>query len=179
LTLILSDAVATGFSADGRLLATLARHDAGAALARVRAGLSWQSGIDPAQLAERLALPCAEIAAALSILAAEGLVGFDLREQSFFHRVLPFDVSRLEGLNPRLKDARALHASGAVTLSPSPAGCLSGTVQSAGITHRYRVSGDDFHCTCVWHAKTAGLSGPCKHVLAAIMAAENRESAPS
>ena len=132
-----------------------------------------------AQLAKLLALRRADVTAALSILAAEGLVGFDLREQSFFHRVLPFDLSRLEGLNPRLKDARALHAGGAVTLAPSPAGCLSGTVESAGTAHRWRLSGDDFHCTCAWHAKTAGLSGPCKHVLAAIIAAENRESAPS
>jgi hypothetical protein len=105
LTLILSGSAASGLSGDGRLLAKLARHDAGAALARVRASLSWQSAIDTAQLAERLALRRADVTAALSILAAEGLVGFDLRDQSFFHRVLPFDLSRLEGLNPRLKDA--------------------------------------------------------------------------
>src|SRR5262249_53765848 len=79
LTWVLSGAVASVFSGAGRLLAPLARHDAGAALARVRASLSWQSAIDAAQLAERLALPRADATTALSILAAEGLVGFDLR----------------------------------------------------------------------------------------------------
>jgi len=119
-------------------------------------------------------LPGAAVAAALSILAAEGLVGFDLRKQSFFHRVLPFDRSRLEGLNPRLKDARVLHASGAVALTPAISGTVSGTVQSADLAHRIRLSGEDFHCTCVWHARTGGSSGPCKHVLAAMLEAEDR-----
>src|SRR6266568_1637785 len=178
-TLMLSGAVATGFSGDGRLLARLARHDAGAALARVRASLAWQGAINATELAESLELPGAAVAAALSILAAEGLVGFDLRKQSFFHRVLPFDRSRLEGLNPRLKDARVLHASGAVALTPAISGTVSGTVQSADLAHRIRLSGEDFHCTCVWHARTGGSSGPCKHVLAAMLEAENRGTAAS
>ena len=46
--------------------------------------------------------------------AASGRVGYDLAEQSFLPGELPFGPA-LEKLHPRLADARALIASGAVT----------------------------------------------------------------
>lgn len=167
--LMLSPAAARGFSGEGQLLASLGQPGADAALARVRAILAWQSDLSSADLARRLNLPEVEVAAALALLAAEGLVGFDPRQRSYFHRVLPFDLSGIESRQPRLAAARELLAAGAVTVKAVSNDRIEATVRSEDIAHRVRLDGEDFHCTCVWHARTGGESGPCKHVLAVMI----------
>jgi hypothetical protein len=167
--LILSPAAARGFSGEGQLLASLGQPGADVALARVRATLAWQSDLRSTELARHLNLPEAAVTAALALLAAEGLVGFDPRERSYFHRVLPLDLSRMEGRQPRLAAARELLAAGAVTVKAVRNGLIEAAVRSEDVAHRVRLEGVDFRCTCVWHARTGGESGPCKHVLAAII----------
>jgi len=168
-TLMLSPAAARGFSGEGQLLATLGQRDVDAALARVRGTLAWQSDLRGADLARRLNLPEAAVTAALALLAAEGLVGFDPHQRSYFHRVLPFDLSRIESRQPRLVAAHELLAAGAVTVKEVRNGRIKATVKSEDIAHRVRLDGEEFHCTCVWHARTGGESGPCKHVLAVMI----------
>jgi hypothetical protein len=167
--LVLSAGPARGFSGEGQLLAALGARDADAALARVRAVLAWQSDLKAGALAERLRLSEAVVHSALALLAAQGLVGFDPREGNYFHRALPFDLSDPEHLYPRLKDARALMTEGAVTLRTTEGGTIEATVRSGSIEHRVRLEGEDFRCTCVWHARTRGESGPCRHALAAML----------
>jgi hypothetical protein len=168
--LVLSARASRGFSGEGQLLKALGSSDADAALVRVKASLKWQSGIVPAQLSRELDVPQSQISAALAILAAQGLVGADPREGSFFHRELPFDLSRIESLHPRLKDARKLHAAGAVKKVAMVNEEVEATIESNGVDHRVRYHADSFRCTCVWHSRTQGESGPCKHVLAAMLA---------
>jgi hypothetical protein len=175
-TLMLSATAARGFSGEGQLLGLLGRHDSGAALARVRAQLAWQSRIEPRDLARRMGLHETEITSALSLLAALGLVGYDAHERHFFHRELPFDRSKIEGLHPRLKQARALLADGAVTTESSGRHTGRASVRTADIAHRVSVDADSFHCTCRWHARTQGESGPCKHVLATMLAIDARQA---
>jgi hypothetical protein len=169
-TLLLSAAPSRGFSGEGQLLSRLSRPDCDKALARVRAQLAWQSTIETSAWARRFGLDETEVSTALSLLATQGLVGFDAHERRYFHRELPFDRSKIEDLHPRLNGARALIADGAVTIERLAAETGRATVQSADVVHRVRVDGDTFHCTCLWHARTGGESGPCKHVLAAMLA---------
>ncbi|NNE22430.1 MAG: SWIM zinc finger family protein [Rhizobiales bacterium] len=170
--LILSALASRGFSGEGQLLKALGSSDADVALARVKATLKWQSGLKPVELARDLDLPRKQVSAALALLAAQGLVGMDPREGSFFHRELPFDLSRIEGLHPRLKSARQLHASGAVKQLKTANGAFEAIVESDGVDHRVLCREDDFRCTCTWYARTLGESGPCKHVLAVMQAAD-------
>jgi hypothetical protein len=116
-------------------------------------------------MAVSMGLTETQVTSALSLLATQGLVGFDAHEHCFFHRELPFDRSHIEDLHPRLKDARALLAGGAVTINGPRA-----SVRSGAVTHRVKADSEAFHCTCRWHARTGGESGPCKHVLAAMLA---------
>jgi SWIM zinc finger len=174
-TLVLSAAAARGFSGEGQLLAALGRPGVDAALARVRATLAWQSDLKSAELARRLKLPEAAVTSALALLAAEGLVGFDARERSYFHRALPFDLSRIEARQPRLAAAHELHAAGAVTVKAAGDTKIEATVRSEDIAHRVRLDGEEFHCTCLWHARTGGDSGPCKHVLAVMLTGSQRD----
>jgi hypothetical protein len=175
-TLMLSAAAPRGFSGEGQLLSRLSRQNCDRALARVRAYLAWQSRIETSDLARRTGLRETEVSSALSLLATQGLLGFDPHERCFFHRELPFDLAKIEDLHPRLKDARALFADGAVTIETGGKHTGRASVRSAAVVHRVSVDAHAFHCTCLWHARTGGESGPCKHVLAAMLAMEGQQA---
>lgn len=166
-SLVISSETWRGFSGEGQALASLMRAavGGGAVLARVRAALHWQSAIDPEALATELGTDAASVLDALRILGASGLVGFDVGAQRYFHRVLPFDLSTMEDLHPRLADARRLLDADAVAVvSPLP---FEASVGSGGAVHRVREVDGELHCTCPWFARHQGRRGPCKHVLAA------------
>lgn len=164
LTLCLSAEVWRGFSGEGQALRALMQADNEAALAGLRAQLHWQSRLDVAALAQTLALDTTTVEDSLRVLGVSGLVGFDVFEGAYFHRVLPLDLSLVEDMHPRLAGARALLAEGAVSVTK--ASPLSAQVQSGGVAHHVREVDGELHCTCPWFAKYQGMRGPCKHVLA-------------
>jgi hypothetical protein len=176
--LVVSAEPARGFSGEGQVLGALAREDGGAAraaaaLAKVRAALTWQPRLEPAGLARALALGPTAVAMALAALGTRGLVGFDLAEGGYFQRALPFDLDLVEKLHPRLVAARKLVAAGAVALDPADrAGAREARVKSGDLVHRVRLEPDGARCTCPWYAKYRGARGPCKHVLAATLVAD-------
>lgn len=166
LTLMLSPLAYRGFSGEGAVLHALSQAQSADALT-LGALLAWEAAIDPAALAREMGLPQEQIQRGLQVLATAGQVGFDLQEQSYFHRLLPFSETRLEQNYPRLAAARSLFETGAVS--------REGT--------RLRViSEDHFHwvclvdavprCTCYFWSKYKGSRGPCKHILAARLYAE-------
>lgn len=172
-TLAVSAEVWRGFSGEGQALQALLRasgEGSAAALARVRAALHWQDALATDTLARELSLTPAAVADALRVLGASGLVGYDVAAGSHFHRVLPFDLSALDDLHPRLADARSLLDAGAVSvLSRAP---FTARVNSGGVQHHVRLDGGDWRCSCPWFARHQGQRGPCKHVLAAQAVAE-------
>lgn len=101
-----------------------------------------------------------------AIDAAAGRVGFDLATGRWFDRPLPFDLTAIEKMHPRLTDARRLLDAGGVDLG-SPGSAL---VHGEQGSHRVKLKGPTPTCTCPWYAKHHGERGPCKHVLAAVMA---------
>ena len=152
-----------GFSGDGGLLSRMASSDK-SGVAAVTAQLNWQDRIDPKVLATATGLALETVEVALAELAAGGRVGFDLKRAAYFHRELPFNMSRIKGLNPRLKSAKELFEKGAVCWADEAAEVVSGDV-----THRVTQDGDDWRCTCPWYAKNGRQRGPCKHMLAVEM----------
>ena len=52
--------------------------------------------------------------------SAGGLVGFDLADSAYFHRELPFDLSLVEKLQPRLQNARKLLKANKVRILDPP-----------------------------------------------------------
>lgn len=157
-----------GFSGDGGLLSRMASDDQTGAAA-LRAQLNWQDRIDPGALAAATGLTPETVDVALAKLAAGGRLGFDLLQAAYFHRDLPFDMSRVEGMHPRLKAARGLLDAGAVRWSGEDA-----DVVSKDVTHRVTHGDDGWRCTCPWYAKNGGQRGPCKHILAAEMDLERQ-----
>lgn len=168
LMLVLNSEPWRGFSGDGQLLSDLGSPD-DAAVAAVKAQLKWQGTIDLDQVSVATGYDKAGVRSALGFLAAQGVLGFDLPSGSYFHRVLPFNLSLIEKLNPRLKSAGALHRAGAVKLSSSEDGHTA-EIESDGVVHRVTYGSNGSTCTCPWYAKHQGTRGPCKHVLATEMA---------
>lgn len=160
---VLSPEAWRGFSGEGRLLLDLAGDRVDAAVATVRAALAWQTKID----ATALGLDGDTAARALAVLASRGVVGYDLAAGAYFHRELPFQVGDLESLHPRLEAARRLVQAGAVSGGRVAA--------SGGGSYEVRVGDDDYACTCAWYSKHEKTRGPCKHVLAMSLLAEEGE----
>lgn len=169
LMLMLSPQPYRGFSGEGAVLSALTQAS-GEDAATVSALLAWEAAIDQPALVEETGLSAERVHRALQYLSTSGHVGFDLHEQSYFHRQLPLVDARLNNNYPRLVAARALVEAGAVT--PENA-------------YLKVASGDHFHwvgftngaprCTCEFWAKYAGSRGPCKHVLAAQLFLEDKD----
>ncbi|WP_433870909.1 SWIM zinc finger family protein [Saccharopolyspora sp. CA-218241] len=168
LTLMLSPEASRGFSGEGGVLHDLAGGAAAEDADLVSALLAWEPTVDVAALSRQADLPPERVRAALTVLGTSGQIGYDLAEQAYFHRSLPFSAGAVETRNPRLRRARALVAEGAVR--------REGAVFSVGAEdHAHFVRGDDagaLSCTCLWWAKYRGGRGPCAHVLAAGMILE-------
>ncbi len=167
LCLVLNAEPWRGFSGDGGLLSSLAVMD-DAAVRVLKAQLHWQDRIDTQTLSNATGLDSEAVRSGLARLAAMGLIGFDLTRGGYFHRVLPFQMDRIEALNPRLKAARTLLDAGAVRVTGAGA-----EVDSDSVTHRIARQGDDWRCTCPWYARNGTQRGPCKHVLAVEMYMES------
>jgi len=174
-TLVLSPDVFRGFSGEGQVLINLARRQWEEVLPRVRASLQWDATIDASALAQAFELTRDSVNAALSALGSRGLVGYDLGENAFFYRVLPFDMTLVESLHPRLKDARKLVAEGGVRIVRQDAEGVEAYVKGSGVEHRVRLGAESARCSCPWYAKNQGDRGPCKHVLAVQITWEGTE----
>jgi len=99
-------------------------------------------------------------------LSSMGLLGFDLDENYFFYRRLPFKLSRILSLNPRLKDAEKLLTEGKVDIISDKDGRVEARVAGTGVNHTVILTAETERCTCTWFARHQGERGPCKHLLA-------------
>jgi hypothetical protein len=167
-TLALSPDVSRGFSGEGQVLSDLAARRWEETLPRVHASLKWDTRIEPDAVAAGCAFDRETVTAALGVLGARGLVGYDLAEGAYFHRELPFDLEKVEALQPRLRDARKLVEAGGVRIERNDAttGRVDAAVRGTDVEHLIRIGPDGERCTCPWYAKHRNERGPCKHILA-------------
>jgi len=164
LSLFLTPSPWRGFSGEGSLLRLLTAGRGQEHGQTILERLAWEQLIDVDALARSTGLEASAVDAGLAWLAASGRVGFDLAEQSWFHRELPLDTQEaLVRRNPRLSGARRLAVTGAVTGGPT-------TWQvSSGPTTYDVVLGDRHRCICAWEREHHGTRGPCKHILAVLL----------
>jgi SWIM zinc finger len=173
--LVLSPAVFRGLSGEGQPLAELARRRCEDVLPRVRASLQWEATVDASPLSRTFDLTEESVHAALAALGSRGLVGYDLAERAYFHRVLPFDLTLVETLHPRLKNARKLVVEGGVRIVRRDVEGVEAYVKGSDVEQRVRISAESARCSCPWYAKNQGARGPCKHVLAVQITLEGAE----
>lgn len=101
-------------------------------------------------------------------LAAMGLLGFDLDDNRFFYRRLPFKPERIVGLNPRIKGAEKLISEGKVSIISQTDNRIEARVEGSGVSHTVVIDEKGARCTCAWYSKHLGERGSCKHVLAVL-----------
>jgi hypothetical protein len=164
-----------GFSGEGQVLDTLARDEWRALLPRVRAQLAWQAELDAGALASEVGADAAGVEAALAALGARGLAGYDAAAGAYFHRELPFDLSAVEQLQPRLRGARKLLTEDkAKLLEKTGDDACDVAVAGTDVTHHVRLRPEGDRCSCPWFSRHRGERGPCKHVLAARLLVEEQ-----
>jgi len=164
--LVLSPELWRGFSGEGQVLDMLAQGAEEPAITKAHAALNWNPVVVPEELRDRTGLDLAHVERALAALGSRGLVGYDLHEGRYFHRELPFDLTLVEKLQPRLKAARKLIEGGAIEITTRSDDLVEAWVPGSGVKQRVRLSAEGAKCTCTWYAKHRGDRGPCKHVLA-------------
>lgn len=173
--LMVSPEVYRGFTGEGQVLSSIASPPTDEVLKQVRAQMKWQSQIDAYDLSKVLNVREDDIESALALLGSRGLAGFDVTKGRYFHRELPFDLSKVEDLQPRLKSARRLVESGGIKLlSVREGSSITYQIPGTGTTHRVQLIDSGDVCTCPWFSKYQGARGPCKHILAAQLVEENK-----
>jgi hypothetical protein len=165
-----------GFSGEGQVLTTLAAKGRDRLLENLRGTLQWQEQLRVEEFMANWDVPRTAVEQALARLGSQGLVGYDLARGAYFHRELPFDLAKVEALQPRLKNARRLLAQNGVKIVRQDASEVLAEVSGTDVVHRVRLRGDQATCTCPWHARHQGHRGPCKHILAARIFIENLPS---
>jgi hypothetical protein len=164
--LTLSAEVWRGFSGEGQVLSDLAVAERDRLLKLVQGTLKWQAEIRPEEFVANWNASVESLRQSFAALGSRGLVGYDLGRGTYFHRELPFDLSLIEEMHPRLKSARTIVDSGNVRILRRAEDLIEAEVPGTDVTHRVRLSEDNDRCTCPWHAKHQGARGPCKHILA-------------
>jgi hypothetical protein len=99
--------------------------------------------------------------------AAAGRLGYDVQRAEWFPRELPFSRRTLDRPDGRLAKARELVASEAVMQTDDG---LAAAVASGSNEYRVRLVDGAWRCTCPWWAKHGDDRGPCKHILATVIA---------
>jgi hypothetical protein len=165
-SLALSAEVWRGFSGEGQALSDLASKDRERLLHLVQGMLKWQAEIRPDDFTANWNTTADQLRQTFALLGSRGLVGYDLGRAAYFHRELPFDLSVIEEMHPRLKNARRLIDAGGIRILKRTAKLTEAEVPGSGVTHRVRLCDAGDRCTCPWHAKHQGARGPCKHILA-------------
>ncbi|HEY0355572.1 MAG TPA: SWIM zinc finger family protein, partial [Flavisolibacter sp.] len=102
-----------------------------------------------------------------SRLSAMGLLGYDVDENNFFYRQLPYKPERIMGLNPRLKEAGKLLEENKVEIVARNGDHIEARIKGSGVMHTVILDGELARCTCTWFARHQGERGHCKHILAA------------
>jgi hypothetical protein len=171
--LLVSPELYRGFSGEGQILERLAAGNCPEAVNLVAAELGWQNVVESDAISRKTGLGIDEVRGALAVLGSRGLAGYDVSAGAYFHRVLPFELDKVEELQPRLKGARKLLEENKVrlveTISKDQFDLL---VEGTEVEHSVRLRPEQDKCTCPWFSKHQGQRGPCKHILAAQMFVE-------
>ncbi len=184
-TMGLSSQAAQGFSGDGEALRSARRPLDELQVAYGRHLVAAGQRFTTAELAQAMDADLGVAGQLVDLLSEQGLLGYDLPEDRFYPRDLPYVAGTDFAVQPRDTHSRRLLSEGRIELEGREATAAGtryvGWVQ--GDTATYRVSAQvapdgrllDGDCTCQWVLAHGLGRGPCKHILALRLAGEGDE----
>jgi hypothetical protein len=155
-----------GFSGEGAALESLIEDIPDTWIDAVDKYSYANQAFNPAMMSVEEGLDLKKVDQVTARLSDMGLLGFDLDENHFFYRRLPFKLGRILSLNPRMKDAEKLLQEDKVVILSSSGDHVEASVAGSGVHHTVILDGDNARCTCTWFSRHQGERGLCKHVLA-------------
>ncbi|MEM6348340.1 MAG: SWIM zinc finger family protein [Bacteroidota bacterium] len=165
-TMSLSRETWRGFSGEGAALESLVADVPQTWIERLDQYSYANQTFNPTLLAIDENLNEAQLSQLTGRLAAMGLLGFDLHDNAYFYRRLPFKLDRILRLNPRMKNAEKLVAEGKVEIVARSAAKIEARVAGTDVKHTVIIEAERARCTCTWFSRHQGERGPCKHILA-------------
>ncbi|AMP98116.1 SWIM zinc finger domain protein [Pedobacter cryoconitis] len=164
---LLSDGVYRGFSGEGKNLENLTTEVSDELISTINHQFKTNEIFQPTLISIANDLQFQTMDTLQASLSSIGLLGYDLHTNSYFYRKLPFKLSRLKSLNPRMQSAIKLINQGDVEILVQDQNSIKAQVKgSSGVIHTVLGKQDDFQCTCNWFTTHQNKRGLCKHILA-------------
>lgn len=173
MTYLFSNSVYRGFSGEGKQLEYLIENIPTALILGMNSFFKTNEVFNPTLISVENDIQLSTMQGLQATLSSVGLLGFNLHNNQYFYRRLPFKMERLLGFNPRLKNARAILEKGEIEVLEEKDNYIKAKVKgSADVYHTVIKNKSDYKCTCNWYTNHKNERGVCKHILALKMKEE-------
>jgi hypothetical protein len=173
MTYLFSNSVYRGFSGEGRLLEDLTDSISQNLINGMNNYFKTNEVFNPALISVESGIDLKIMNNLQSNLSGIGLLGYNLFDNNYFYRKLPFKLERLISFNPRLKNAKKIVDSDEIKILEKTETFIKASVKgSSDIYHTVIKNGDKYQCTCNWYTTNENNRGVCKHILAVKIAIE-------
>ncbi len=173
MTYLFSNSVYRGFSGEGRLLEDLTNMVSDKLILGINHFFKTNEVFNPTLIAFENGLDLKLMNTLQSSLSGIGLLGYNLFDNNYFYRRIPFKPERLMSFNPRLKNAKKIVNNDEIEIVENSEAYLKAIVKgSADVYHTVIKKNDTYQCTCNWFTNNQNTRGLCKHILAVKIAME-------
>ena len=167
MTFLFSNSTYRGFSGEGKLLEDLTTNISSELILGMNNFFKTNEVFDPTLISIENDINLKTMDGLQSSLSGIGLLGYNLFDNTYFYRKLPFKVDRLLGYNPRLKNAKKIIANNEISIITKKDTYIKASIKgSNGIHHTVIREDGIYKCTCNWYTNNQNNRGMCKHILA-------------
>lgn len=167
MTFLFSNSVYRGFSGEGRLLDELTKSISSNLIKGFNNYFKTNEVFNPTLIAIENGVDLNTMNNLQSNLSGIGLLGYNLFDNNYFYRKLPFKLERLISFNPRLENAKKLVENNEIIILEKTEAFIKASVKgSSDIFHTVIKKNENYQCTCNWYTNNNNNRGLCKHILA-------------
>ncbi|WP_125722544.1 SWIM zinc finger family protein [Flavobacterium ustbae] len=173
MTYLFSNSVYRGFSGEGRLLEDLTDSISSNLINGMNGYFKTNEVFNPTLISVENGIDLRIMNNLQSNLSGIGLLGYNLFDNNYFYRRLPFKLERLINFNPRLKNAKKIVECDEIKILERTETYIKALVKgSTDIYHTVIKNNEIYQCTCNWYTANENNRGLCKHILALKIALE-------
>lgn len=173
MTFLFSNSVYRGFSGEGKHLENLVDTISNELIIRMNNFFKTNETFNPTLISIESDIELNKMQTLQSTLSSIGLLGYNLSNNNYFYRRLPFKLERLIGFNPRLKNAKSIIEKDEITIIEKKEDYIKAKAKgTADIFHTVIYNNGSYQCTCNWYTNNQNNRGMCKHILALTMIIE-------